>query len=211
MRYESIIWDWNGTLLDDLEVSLEVANEILEQYRLPGLTIPQYRDIFDFPVSLYWQRAGLDLSTVNFETVSDLFGSAFFGRIHRAPVFDRALSILEEVKSHGTLQFILSNTQQSTLEDMLEAKRVDHFFADIRGIQDSLARGKTQAGLQLVADHSIQRSRTILIGDTLHDFEVATALEVDCLLISTGHHSHERLLASGANVVSSLEEAISKL
>lgn len=211
MRYESVIWDWNGTLLDDIDVCVEVANEILEEHDLPMLSIDRYREIFDFPVTAYWERAGMDLSRVDFETLSNRFCRQFERRLHRMPLFDAARDVLELIRERGHEQFVLSNTEQTALIDMLEEKQVRHLFADARGRRDSLAHGKTGVGARLISDHALVPARTLMLGDTLHDLEVAEELGIDCVLVSTGHHSHRRLQASGATVISSLDAVASVL
>ncbi len=60
--YASVIWAWNSTLLDDVDLSLGIVNELLSDHGVPPLTLSRYKDIFDVPVSLYWERAGLDLN-----------------------------------------------------------------------------------------------------------------------------------------------------
>ena len=73
MRYETILWAWNGTLLDDVELALSVANNILTDHGVEPLMREHYTQIFDFPVQRYYERAGLDFSTLSFEAVSEIF------------------------------------------------------------------------------------------------------------------------------------------
>lgn len=211
MRYESIIWDWNGTLLDDIDVCVELANEILRDHDLPVLDLDRYRQIFDFPVTRYWERAGMDLSCIDFQKLSERFCSQFDQRVHRMPLFEEASAVLREVGERGGTQFILSNTEQSALIDMLETKCVISHFDDVRGREDTLAHGKVDVGAALLADQALDPHRTVMFGDTLHDLEVARELGIDCVLVATGHHSHERLSASGAPVIASLGEVGSVL
>ncbi|MBD3647020.1 MAG: HAD family hydrolase [Pseudomonadales bacterium] len=206
MQYRSIIWDWNGTLLDDVDVCLELANEILDEHGLPMLDVERYREIFDFPVIRYWERAGLDLAKVDFEALSKRFCSRFDSLVHEIPLFDGARRVLEDLEEAGARQFILSNTEQNALLRMLESKQVSHLFAGVQGLDDTLARGKAGAGADLLANHGLDRDETVMIGDTLHDLEVAESLGIACVLVSTGHHTHDRLAETGTPVIASLEE-----
>jgi phosphoglycolate phosphatase len=54
MRYQNIIWDWNGTLLDDVMLAINVVNEILRDHDKQALTHERYLEIFDFPVKHYY-------------------------------------------------------------------------------------------------------------------------------------------------------------
>ena len=60
MKIEQVLWDWNGTLLDDLEYSIQVRNNIFPAFHLPTLSgVEEYHRQFTFPVRLYYQRAGV--------------------------------------------------------------------------------------------------------------------------------------------------------
>ena len=208
MDYDAIIWDWNGTLLDDIDLCIDIANELLSAHRLPVLTWERYREIFDFPVSLYWERAGLDLDCVDFVALSREFCGRFEERLDETRLFPEALPVIEEVAGLGIEQFILSNTEHGSLLDMLRAKSVHDRFAGVQGMQDTLARGKQAGGRNLMALHCLRPERTLLVGDTSHDFDVAAELGIDCVLVSTGHHSHDRLSALECNVLRSLDELV---
>ena len=55
-KYKYIIWDWNGTLLNDVWLCIEIMNEMLENRNLPSITYDKYREIFDFPVQRYYEK-----------------------------------------------------------------------------------------------------------------------------------------------------------
>ena len=62
MKVKHIIWDWNGTLLDDLDVSMAALNEVLKSEQLPlVLDKEEYRQYFQFPVIKYYEKVGLIL------------------------------------------------------------------------------------------------------------------------------------------------------
>lgn len=74
MKYKYIVWDWNGTLLDDLDVCLKSINTILEKYKLPKLkSVKEYREKFGFPVINYYKAIGFDFSKYTFKTVGKEF------------------------------------------------------------------------------------------------------------------------------------------
>ena len=66
-NYKHIIWDWNGTLLNDVDYSKNIINNILSDNDLPKLSLQKYREIFTFPVQDYYVAAGLDFSKTSFE------------------------------------------------------------------------------------------------------------------------------------------------
>ncbi len=204
--YQTVLWDWNGTLLDDVELSLGVVNEILSTYGLSPLERARYLQIFDFPVQLYYERAGMDFSQVSFEAVSDLFCRAFERRIAEADLFPRAAELLVSNRQSGLKQYVLSNTEHGALGRMLSLHGLTEVLDGFQGNGDGLARGKLAGGRQLLARHEIDPAGTVLVGDTFHDLEVAEAIGVDCLLVSTGHHAHDRLTGLGCPVFPSLAD-----
>lgn len=203
--YDSIVWDWNGTLLDDIALVVDIVNEILVDHDLAPMGRERYREIFDFPVAAYYERAGMDLSAVDFADIGVRFHRAFEQRLGAANLFPEVRSSLVSLGNAGIRQFILSSTEHESLVHTVGDFGVGDLFDDIRGIGDRLARGKTEAGKQLIAAHGIDASRALMVGDTSHDWEVAQACGMDCVLLSTGHQSRARLAALGCPVFDAIE------
>ena len=70
MQYTHIVWDWNGTLFDDLEYSLKCINTLLARYGLENLTVSRYHDVFGFPISEYYKRIGFDFDKVPYSALA---------------------------------------------------------------------------------------------------------------------------------------------
>ena len=72
-KYTHLIWDWNGTLQDDVWLCIDVMNSLLHRRRKPAITLQQYREIFRFPVKDYYLKAGLDYEIEPFELIAEEF------------------------------------------------------------------------------------------------------------------------------------------
>jgi phosphoglycolate phosphatase len=70
MQITHVVWDWNGTLLDDLDLSIETINSILEENKLKKINKEEYRKKFCFPIITYYDNVGLDISGNNFNELS---------------------------------------------------------------------------------------------------------------------------------------------
>jgi len=204
MKYESVIWDWNGTLLDDIELAVDIVNDLLEGFGVPRLSTDQYRAIFDFPVTVYYERAGLDLSQHDFNRISEQFCNRFENEFGRVSLFSSAPEILQAVRDSGMQQFLLSGTEHRALHRMTARCGALNFFNAAKGLRDNYASGKHNAAREIMEQFQLSADRTVMIGDTTHDADVAQHLGVDCILLSSGHHSRERLSKKDCRVFDSL-------
>ena len=191
--YDAVVWDWNGTLLDDVELCVEIVNELLFENGISALEADRYKEIFDFPVRLYYERAGFDLERLDFSRLSVDFCTRFEERLDRAPLFPSAARVLDGFAQIGSRQFVLSSTEHEALGRMLRRYGIDGYFEAMQGMENTLAEGKITGGHALIERFGLDPKASLLIGDTLHDAEVAESLGMDCLLISSGHQSHARL------------------
>jgi phosphoglycolate phosphatase len=194
-----IIWDWNGTLLDDVDLCVMTMSAILSKYMLPTLTREKYREQFCFPVIEYYKKLGFDFDKVPFAVVADEFIELYKKNLHESRLHTGVSQLLESLKQQGKKHSILSAARELDLIDQLKWLEVHHHFDHIYGISDHYAAGKVARGKELIAKlrQLIPDSKesVIMVGDTDHDIEVARELGIDLLLVSDGHQTHERLQA----------------
>jgi phosphoglycolate phosphatase len=205
-QYKYIIWDWNGTLLDDAWLCVDVMNGMLKERNLPLRTIDQYRKIFDFPVRNYYITLGYDFNEEPFEKVGLEFVIKYNERQKETALHPEVKAVLEFFRQRGYPQYILSAREQNELEKEINDLGVRHFFDGIYGLDDHYAHGKTDVGKKLLEESGIDPKEAVFIGDTRHDAEVAGEIGVDCILIPNGHHTEERLRECKAFVISTLNE-----
>ena len=206
LSYDVVVWDWNGTLLDDIDLVINIVNEIFVDNGVEPMSLERYKELFDFPVQDYYRRAGVDFSMVDYEILSERFHDHFERRIESVSLFPEATDTLRAIRRLGARQFLLSSTEHGRLQRMVADFDIDHLFDHMQGIEDGLARGKVEAGSKLIDSHGITGGRSVMIGDTRHDFEVAQAFGMDCILLATGHQSHARLAETGCPVFDCVSE-----
>jgi len=209
--YKHIIWDWNGTLLDDAWLCVEVMNGMLERRGLPRVSLEFYRSVFTFPVRDYYEKLGYDFSREAFEKVGMEFMLLYNQRQKECRLHTEATSILEKLRKLGYGQSILSAREQNELTAETVDLGVNRYFTKIYGLDDHYAHGKTDVGLKLIKDLGLPSSTLLFIGDTRHDAEVACDIGIDCILISNGHHNEERLKECSFPVIGNLNEIIASL
>ena len=201
-----LIWDWNGTLLDDVPAAVNALNRMLVKRGASPISIAHYRSHFGFPVRPFYAELGVDLDRWNWDEICEDFHSY----IAEEPqsIREDAVVSLQLAKGHGFSQCVLSALRQDLLERSLEKNGLMGFFDLVYGVDNLDGASKLQRGHELVAALGAGVENAIMIGDTLHDAEVAKALGVDCVLVSCGHQKPERLAVAGVPVVPSLVDAV---
>jgi len=202
----SVIWDWNGTLLNDLDFCVSTINILLKKRDLPLLSTDSYREVFSFPVKDYYQTVGFDFENEDFAIPAREFIDLYDSGVKNCLLHNSAIEVLTYFKNLGIRQFVLSAMKQNMLEQTLKQQNIFHFFEGVAGLNDHYATSKIQRGEQLISEFNIEKSSSWIIGDTIHDFEVAESLGIRCILIADGHQSIERLQKTGGHVIVSLQE-----
>lgn len=208
IKFENIIWDWNGTLLDDIGICIESMNILLSERELPLLYPEYYRDVFTFPVREYYALIGFDFSKEPFSKVGLDFMEIYKKNLPKSKLQKEALATLDFFSKSGYKQYVLSAMEQKSLNISLSQFGITNFFEGTYGLSDEYAEGKISLGKMMVEKSKIDPAKTLLIGDTIHDAEVAEALGFSCILIAQGHQNHKRLEKSNLLVLDNLQDLV---
>ncbi|MBT3222423.1 MAG: HAD hydrolase-like protein [Proteobacteria bacterium] len=203
-----IFWDWNGTIVDDAWLCVEVMNSLLEERNLPLLTLERYRRLFRFPVIDYYFDLGFDPVSDSFESLGPEFIRRYKAQQHRVKVRDGALEALDFFLSRGLPQSVLSASHRDQLHRQAEMLGIKDIFVDFVGRNDYLAEGKTALGRAWLKTKPLSPHEVILIGDTDHDASTAAALGLQCILLVDGHQLEGTLSKTGAEVEQSPSDLV---
>ena len=208
MRPELILWDWNGTLLDDAKLGLDALNRLLARFGYPQrYDMASYRKIFGFPVEDYYLRAGMDFSRHPFAVLAESYMADYIPHAKACPLAAGARDTLQAFADAGLRQVILSASPVDVLEQQVRERGVRNFFDRLLGLGDIYAKSKVDLGLNYLHESGLDPARAVMIGDTVHDFEVARAMGVRCVLQCGGHQDAETLGTTGAPVFNTLGDA----
>ena len=197
-----IIWDWNGTILNDIDYAVKTLETLLSSQNLPPITVEKYKAIFGFPIKDFYGKLGLSYEKTSFEELCDQFVSAFMSNISSCKPFIRVLTIIKQLHDHGRAQSVLSATDQENLDKMIKHFELLPYFKNVYGLGDKFAASKVQRGQELMKVSDFKPEDTIMIGDTLHDLEVGNSLGIEVALITHGHQEAQRLAAKHDGVYS---------
>lgn len=205
--YKYIIWDWNGTILDDLMLNFEVVNTLLSRRgRKLIKDIDEYLERFQFPITKFYEGLDFDFEKEKFEDIAREYVLEFDERFYELETFPDAESVIREFKFKGIEQIVLSQTEQRWLEKQVNFHEMDYLFTELLGARDIYVKGKVGIALEWITRNDIDTADVLMVGDTFHDFEVAETLGCDCILIARGHQPKDKLLTTGAVVLDSIEE-----
>jgi phosphoglycolate phosphatase len=184
---ESVIWDFNGTLLNDVALSTQAVSELSLRRGLPGLDIRRHRQNFGFPIWAYYERLGFDLTKEVHAELSEEFHDAYLAGVEACALNEGVLELLQFFGQTGASQFVLSAAEQTLLDAWVGHHGIETFFHGTYGLADNLGSSKTDRGTELLQARGIDPARTLFIGDTDHDVEVALALGCHPVIVLEGH------------------------
>ena len=191
---KNIFFDFNGTILDDVQLCFDVEEEIIKEYGLPILTMDFYLDNFCFPVKKYYEKAGFDFSKLSYKVISDKFMSRYLEREgQETRLYPEVKETLKKLKEAGFNLYCYSASEYNILKKQLTNLGIIEYFTDLIASNNIAAKGKLEYGQDYINEHKIDVTKTIMLGDTYHDFEVASALNLKPVLVSFGHNSKKVL------------------
>lgn len=209
MKYKYIIWDWNGTLYDDVQIGIDAMNEML---KIKGynnfLTVDRYREIFCFPIMEYYRRVGFDFNIHPFEELAELYIKLYTPMQQNARLFADTETVLSKINALGAIQTVISACEKNRLSQQINQFGIMDYFSDAVGIDDNYAAGKSELARQWMRENAIDPDDAVFIGDTVHDFETAQAVGCSSILVAGGHQNTDRLKKTGVEVVGCIGEIL---
>jgi phosphoglycolate phosphatase len=210
-NYCHVIWDWNGTLIDDRAVNVSIVNSLLKQRSLPEINEKEYLASFGFPVIDFYRQLGFNLEKESFADISNEYFSMYVSMEEHCNLHFETMKLVNWFSSKSIPQSILSAYEQSRLQAVIKKKKVETTFSNILGSSNNSGHGKLTYGRILMEKIGCNYKEVLLIGDTLHDYETASHMGIDCLLFSGGHQSIDRFTSCDARVFTVAAEVVPEL
>ena len=212
---QHVVWDWNGTLLHDLDQVVSSVNVALGSLDIGPITADDYRAGYTRPVVLFYEHLlGRPVTDGEWENLDISFHDAYRKALAEAELAPDALEAMDLVEQAGWTQSLLSMFPHGELLDELEGRGISERLIAIDGLRGGRGErkyGSLVAHLEHVAPKiggRIDPTSVVMIGDALDDAEAAQGLGIKCVLYASGSHPRQKLEASGHPVADSLVEAL---
>ncbi|MDE2030112.1 MAG: HAD family hydrolase [Alphaproteobacteria bacterium] len=207
-----VVWDWNGTLLDDTDLMLVCVNIILERMNRAPITMERFRETQMKPLKNFYLAVGVDEKDIPhvLEQERTLFHDHYEPMAIGAPLRDGATDLLAALNTHGTAGVIVSNHITGEIIRLLKQHDIHHHFDEViayesRGVQFREPKGEKLHAY--IAANGLNDADGIIIGDTVEEMEIARALGMASVAITGGIQSESRLRAAHPDhIVHSLHE-----
>jgi len=206
-----VIWDWNGTLLNDVELCVFILNDLLAKNQRPAISLDQYRKTFFFPVAKFYKSLGLPSSGPDYYEMASTYIQAYRKKFKECSLTKDATEVAHILSDMGISQSVLSAGKQKDVENFVHHYDLSTWMTLISGASNIEAKGKEECAKKHIAKLPFEPYEVLLIGDTLHDLEVANLIGCEILLFSGGHVDKCRLDSVSKPVINSLTQILSRV
>ena len=208
MKIKHIIWDWNGTLFNDLDLSYILTHRIVAEYGGPSFTKKDLRKACDHPAINIYKTLHPDFNEADFPKLAKDWYEDYQAKSLEYQLFSDSISALEKISDSNISQSIVSALNGVHLVNIVERFELMNYFTHVDGLRDLTGHSKVELALTQFAKLHIEANEAVVIGDTLHDLEVAEEIGAHCILIRGGYDCGDKLEKSSAPVVNTREEAL---
>jgi len=194
-RYDLIIFDWDGTLMDSTRL---IARSLQEACRDCGVAVPTEREaLFVIGLNLHdtFNLVAPDLDEAGRKLLSERYRHHFLVNEERIPLYEGVPAMLADLHGRGRRLAVATGKARRGLERALDLSGLRSWFEATRCADEGFAKPHPGMLLRLLEMTGVDPARAVMVGDTTHDLELAANAGVDAVAVSYGAHD-EALLAT---------------
>ncbi|MGW6196843.1 HAD family hydrolase [Kribbella sp. NPDC055110] len=208
-----VVWDWNGTLLNDNHAVLAAVNEVCAEFGRAQLSWGEWQAAYARPMRLsYEQILQRTLDEEEWEQVDKLYHDRYDALLATCALADGAHDVLRACADGGRTQSLLSMWFHSRLTPTVEHYGLTQYFTRVDGLPGEVGGGsKADSLIRHLQAQQLDPADVVLIGDVVDDAEAAHAAGARCVLVTTGAMTLEALQTTGAPVTTSITQAVQLL
>lgn len=194
MKYELVVFDWDGTLLDSAGA---IVRAIQSSCRDLGLPVPEdsrARHVIGLGLADAMRHAVPDLPVDRYQAMVERYRFHYLSGDHELTLFDGVPEMLERLKGDGHILAVATGKSRAGLERALDHSGLRHLFQASRCADECHSKPHPQMLEELMEEFGVAQAATVMIGDTSHDLLMASNAGVDSLAVTYGAHPHDHLL-----------------
>jgi phosphoglycolate phosphatase len=194
-RYDLIVFDWDGTLFDSTAL---IAGCIQQACRDLGITVPSHSDaayVIGLGLNDALAHAAPGLAPERYPELARRYRHHYFADQHAITLFDGIAELLTELKQRQHWLGVATGKSRLGLNSALDTSELRHVFDATRTADETASKPHPRMLQELMAEIGAEPDRTLMIGDTTHDLQLAANAGVGAIGVSYGAHPHEALEA----------------
>ena len=210
MKYKYIVWDYNGTIINDAQLAVDAENIVLQSYGLKPITLEYYLKECEMPLVNFYNKI-FDLEQYDYTEIARRFIENYDKLFYTADIFPEVREMIDLVSKNGLKQGVISGFETQRLTDSLKKFGLYENFTFISGSDNIHAGDKSERAAVVIEKYGFVPSETLFIGDMYHDYETACKVGADCVLIAKGHQGADVLRSYGIKTLDNASQLISML
>ncbi|MET9884772.1 HAD family hydrolase [Streptomyces sp. NPDC006430] len=207
-----LVWDWNGTLLHDIDAVITATNASFAEFGFAPITLERYRELYVVPVPKFYERLMGRLPTeAEWVVMDETFHRHYWAAAEAAGLAEGARELLRDWQADGLTQSLLSLAPHEKLVPLVREHGIHRHFVRVDGRvgpSHTPKAGHLVRHMAALAETGVSAHRTVLIGDAVDDAVAASHVGARAVLYTGGSHSRSSLESAGVPVVDSLAEAV---
>lgn len=204
-----VVWDWNGTLLDDLDQVVTAVNRTLGALGESPISVATYGAHYQRPVRRFYESLfGRPVPDDEWRLIDELFHVAYRSQLRSVTLAPDAEEALEAVAEAGHTQSLLSMLLHDDLIDMAAAFGVDRFMRRVDGLRGARGVQKQQSLEHHLDALGLQSHNVLIIGDALDDVAAAHSAGTRCVMYDRGTFPRAQVEGAGVPTASTLMGAL---
>jgi phosphoglycolate phosphatase-like HAD superfamily hydrolase len=208
-----IVWDWNGTLLDDNHANLAAVNAVCAEFGRPPVELEYWRSVFRRPlIPCYEDLLGRGFEEGEWERAERLYDAHYLKHLPACDLAEGVPDVLHTWSGGGGSQSLLSMASHDHLVPLIAERGLRDHFARVDGRQfETVKDSKAEHLVRHLDQQGVDPAKVVLIGDIDDDARAAHEVGARAILVASGLMARERLAATGAPVVDTPVAAVAAL
>ena len=198
--YTHILWDWNGTLLCDVDASLGSVNRMFARRGLPQITLAYYQAAISLPIRGFYETF-FDLDAEDYNALLLEYNENYEELLPGCGLTPGVREVLARAHERGIRQAIVSSSESGQLLRVLSRFEIADYFDAVLGAEHYFTDSKIERARAYLQGCGDAAGHVLAIGDLRYDAEMAEAVGADCILLTSGHHGEAQFQGVNARIV----------